>query len=338
MPHPLENGGRQLEGDAGAGQVAERRVAGFDLRVDHRERRRKLGVRKMVIGDDHVESEAGRLRSAVESGDAAVHGDQEGTTRFVRAAGVYRLEAVALLVAHRKDRQGLQTDRAERGGEQGRRSDAVRIVVADHRDLLSRTRRRSQAIGRERHAAEGRRRPDLVERRIQEPTGSTRLGEPAPGQQAGEWSFDAAPDEIRHRLGGWLDPLPNRRRTIHSGFVEDAELAEPPVALVQEALDRLLAEILEDLRELVAQPPSASARIGVGTAQGLRHDLIDDPESQQVGRRQPHRFGGLGFPLLVFPEDRRATLGRDHRVDGILENEDTISDPQSERTAAPPRR
>ena len=69
-------------------------------------------------------------------------------------------------------------------------------------------------------------------------------------------------------------------------------------------------------------------------AERLGHDLVDDPERQQVRRRDLQRLGGLHLPLGVAPQDRRAAFGRDHAVDGELVHQDAVADGDAERAAA----
>ena len=74
----------------------------------------------------------------------------------------------------------------------------------------------------------------------------------------------------------------------------------------------------------------------MGAAGGLGDDLVDDAQSQLVGRRDLHRLGGLVLAVLVLPEDGRAPLGRDHRVGRVLQHEHPVAHPQRQRAAAPP--
>ena len=67
---------------------------------------------------------------------------------------------------------------------------------------------------------------------------------------------------------------------------------------------------------------------------GSAHDDVDDAEVALVGGGHPHRqaaaVGGLvGGP----PQDRRAALGADDRVDRVLEGHDHVADGDRERAA-----
>ena len=72
---------------------------------------------------------------------------------------------------------------------------------------------------------------------------------------------------------------------------------------------------------------------------GLRHDLVDDAERELVGRGEAHRDGGLLGHLRIAPQDARAALGADDRVDRVLEREDDVADARSRaRRPTRPRR
>ena len=57
---------------------------------------------------------------------------------------------------------------------------------------------------------------------------------------------------------------------------------------------------------------------------GLGDDAVDDAEGEQVLGGQAQSLGGLLHLLGVLPEDRGAALGRDHRVDRMLEHGDAV--------------
>jgi hypothetical protein len=62
------------------------------------------------------------------------------------------------------------------------------------------------------------------------------------------------------------------------------------------------------------------------------------PQRLLVGRRHPHRDGGGLRLVRGAPQDRGAALGRDHRVDGILERDHDVADGDRQRAArAAPR-
>ena len=58
------------------------------------------------------------------------------------------------------------------------------------------------------------------------------------------------------------------------------------------------------------------------------------PKRREVGGGDLHRRGRLFGPPGVAPEDRRAALGRDHRVDRVLEHVHAVADGDGQRAAA----
>jgi hypothetical protein len=62
----------------------------------------------------------------------------------------------------------------------------------------------------------------------------------------------------------------------------------------------------------------------MGAAHGLGDHLVDDLEPLEVARRHLHRFGGILGVGVVAPQDRGATLRRDHRVDRVLQHVDAV--------------
>src|SRR5437660_461677 len=87
--------------------------------------------------------------------------------------------------------------------------------------------------------------------------------------------------------------------------------------------------------EINYQPFDAEGRILDGPER-RGDDRVDDAEAQEVGRRDPHRLRRLRRLRGVAPEDRRAPLRRDHRVDRVLEHEDAVAHSDRERAAASP--
>ena len=67
----------QLQRDADAGEVLVGIAAVVPLRVDHRQRRRQLGVRLVMVGDDQIDAELARAPRRVGAADAAVDRDDQ---------------------------------------------------------------------------------------------------------------------------------------------------------------------------------------------------------------------------------------------------------------------
>ena len=71
----------------------------------------------------------------------------------------------------------------------------------------------------------------------------------------------------------------------------------------------------------------------MGATQRFRHDPVDDPEPQQLRRGQAQRLGGFLRVSAVAPQDRGAALGRDYRIDGVLQHQDGIGGGERDRAA-----
>src|SRR5260370_1338858 len=92
---------------------------------------------------------------------------------------------------------------------------------------------------------------------------------------------------------------------------------------------RVVAEVAGEARRGGVPAP-------VGPADGLGPDRVDDAEPQEVGRGDLHGLRGLGRLRGVAPEDRGAALGRDDRVDRVLEHQHAVAHADREGPAAPP--
>ena len=91
----------QLQRDADAGEVLVRIRAVVALRVDDRQRRRQLGVRLVVVGDDQIDAELARAPRRVGAADAAIDRDDERHAVGVQPLDRRRLQAVAVVAAAR---------------------------------------------------------------------------------------------------------------------------------------------------------------------------------------------------------------------------------------------
>ena len=98
-------------------------------------------------------------------------------------------------------------------------------------------------------------------------------------------------------------------------------------------LDRLGLDRVERLRDRIAEQPRGAVVVLVRAAGRLRHDRVDDAEVVAEARRRLERGGGLLALVDVAPQDRGAALGRDHRVDGVLQHQHAIGDADRERAA-----
>ena len=73
--------------------------------------------------------------------------------------------------------------------------------------------------------------------------------------------------------------------------------------------------------------------VAVRAAERLVDDLVDEAELLQARRGDAEDLGGLGRVLGGLPQDRRAALGRDHRVGRVLQHQRDVADGDRERAA-----
>src|SRR2546430_149997 len=132
-------------------------------------------------------------------------------------------------------------------------------------------------------------------------------------------------------LAGSCRPSVKRLRQFGGG----GEVHQPPVH-AQERVRGLRREVGQVVAERGAQGFRRPVPVAVSAPERLGDDRVDDAEAQEVGRRDPHRLRRLRRLRGVAPEDRRAPLRRDHRVDRVLEHEDAVAHPDRERAAASP--
>ena len=116
------------------------------LRVDHRERRRQLGVRLVVVGDDQIDAELARAARRLGAADAAVDRDDQRDAVGVQPLDRRRLQPVAVLQPLGDEVDDVAAEQLERAAQDHRRRDAVDVVVAVDRDpLLARDRAPSRS-------------------------------------------------------------------------------------------------------------------------------------------------------------------------------------------------
>src|SRR6266480_2575390 len=76
--------------------------------------------------------------------------------------------------------------------------------------------------------------------------------------------------------------------------------------------------------------------VGVRAAFRLRNDLVHNPQLFQIFRRDLHgRGGGFRFRRIA-PDDRSAPLRRNHRIETVFQNVDTIADGNGQGPARAP--
>ena len=138
---------------------------GYDVagqtRMHQGRRARQRLLRLVMIGDDQLHAEPGRLVRFVEAGDAAIDGDDDVGAVLGELLQRLVVEAVAVVEAVRHVELDLGIEQVQAGQQDRGRGDAVHVVVAVDADLLLvlrsppggvRPRRRRRAAARVRAA------------------------------------------------------------------------------------------------------------------------------------------------------------------------------------------
>ena len=86
----------------------------------------------------------------------------------------------------------------------------------------------------------------------------------------------------------------------------------------------LAVELGEELADRGADAGDGLGLVALGAAARLGDDAVDDAEGEQVLGGEAQGLGRLLHLLGVLPQDRGAALGRDHRVDRVLEHGDAV--------------
>src|SRR5579862_5731867 len=117
--------------------------------------------------------------------------------------------------------------------------------------------------------------------------------------------------------------------------VRRAHHRELSFARAAQLLRLQLDQPLKVTRERRADQMSRFSRGGMCSASGLRHDLIDQSELEQIRRRQFQRRRRCRNVLLAAcaPQNRGASFGRDHGVARILLHQHDVRHAERERTA-----
>ena len=123
-----------------------------------------------------------------------------------------------------------------------------------------------------------------------------------------------------------------------SDQLDAADLPIPAVASLQQVRRVPFDQSFQVPDEDAPQRRGGLLRILVSTLRGFRHDLVHDPQGELISRGQAHRDGGLLGGIRGAPQDARAPLRRDDRLDGVLEREHDVTDRDGQgaaRTALP---
>ena len=124
----------QLEGHAGAAQVAEGIGGARQPRMDEHVGRRQRLVEMMMVGDDELHAQGPGPSGRLHGGDPAVHRDDQAAAVGGERLDGPRLEAVAVLEAVGHVPADAGADRLEAAQQDRGAAHAVGVVVAVHHD------------------------------------------------------------------------------------------------------------------------------------------------------------------------------------------------------------
>ena len=112
-----------------------------------------------------------------------------------------------------------------------------------------------------------------------------------------------------------------------------AERTVPAIAHVDQHVERDGLQPLQLAHEDGLQPAARLLVIGVRAIGRLGDDLVHDAQRLLVDDAHLHGQGGRRRLVGRAPQDARAALRRDDRVDGVLEREHDVADRDRERAA-----
>ncbi len=142
------------EDEPDGGKMAEPGEIVETVRIDDRDRRRQFFVRLVVIDHDGIEAEATRLGERLETGGAAVDGDQESCPLSGKRPDRLAVRAKALEDAVGNMKQRIEAAMAEKPHQQRHRGGAVDVVIAEDRNALASHDRSRQTLRRGRHVGD----------------------------------------------------------------------------------------------------------------------------------------------------------------------------------------
>ena len=188
LPYALgaAEGEDQLERDADAGKMLERKAAVRAVGVDHGAGGGQLVLTFVVIGDDEVDAEGGGKGGLLHAGDAAVHGDDERDALLGKRADRIAAEAVALLYAAGDVHEHRRPAGAEIIGQKAGGGDAVHVVIAEHGDGLAAGNRPLNPLHSPVHVPHPHGRDREAPLPVQKLRGLLRRGNAAGGQHGGK--------------------------------------------------------------------------------------------------------------------------------------------------------
>src|SRR5947209_9910707 len=110
-------------------------------------------------------------------------------------------------------------------------------------------------------------------------------------------------------------------RPVH----ERGQLAQPFVTPAQELCGGEGLQLPQGFGEDRAQQGGSALGVAVGAARRLRNNLVYNPEAAKVLRRQLQEARRFLLVVPVAPQNGGAALRTDHRVDGVLQHQDSIA-------------
>src|SRR4051812_20150947 len=121
--------------------------------------------------------------------------------------------------------------------------------------------------------------------------------------------------------------------SARGGSLELAMAHQPLEPHFDELFRLHLAQLLERVEQRLAQRLERRLRIAMRATERLADDLVDKAKGFQAARGDGERLGRLGRHRRIAPENGRATLGRDHRVRGVLHHLHNVAYRDGERPA-----
>src|SRR5690606_24260096 len=111
-----------------------------------------------------------------------------------------------------------------------------------------------------------------------------------------------------------------------SGFLVDAVVAQALRALAHDLLEGLRLQLVQVAQNRIAHGFRHRLRVAVRATERLANHLIHDAQLRNALGAHAHRLGRKILLIGAAPENARAPLRRDHRIDAVLEHEQAIAD------------
>src|SRR5512139_3269499 len=120
------------------------------------------------------------------------------------------------------------------------------------------------------------------------------------------------------------------------GFLEGAIRPQALITRSQQRIGRLLAQFGQSVGECAAHRLEHGVPVALRTAQRLLDDAVDQAVGLQAVGGDAQGFGGDRSLVGTLPQDRGATLGGDHRIGRVLQDQRSVADADRQRTARAP--